>query len=70
MQGFRRGLTQTDPVCAAREDGYKLEISDLGRRGIASYPCSENKVNDQLCTYCTADLRLNLFSHKRNPVFS
>ena len=25
------------------------------------YPCSENKGADQLCSYCTADLRL--FSH-------
>ena len=33
------------------------------------YPCSENKGADQLCSYCTADLRLcfrqgkNLFKH-------
>ena len=35
-----------------------LEISDLGRRGIKYYPCSENKGADQLRGYREADLRL------------
>ena len=33
------------------------------------YPCSENKGADQLCSYCTADLRL-CFRIGKNPVFS
>ena len=32
------------------------------------YPCSENKGADQLCSYCTADLRL-CFRIGKNPVF-
>ena len=32
------------------------------------YLSSENKGADQLCRYCTADLRL-LFSHRKNLVF-
>ena len=32
------------------------------------YPCSENKGADQLCSYCTADLRLS-FHIGNNPVF-
>ena len=37
----------------ATEDGYKLEILDLLHNQY-----SENKGADQLCSYCTADLRL------------
>ena len=33
------------------------------------YPSSENKVADQLCSYCTADLRL-CFRIGKSPVFS
>ena len=33
------------------------------------YPCSENKGADQLCSYCTADLRL-YFRIGKNVVFS
>ena len=33
------------------------------------YPCSENKGADQLCNYCTADLR-RCFRIGKNPVFS
>ena len=33
------------------------------------YPSSENKGADQLCSYCTADLRL-CFRIGKNPVFS
>ena len=32
------------------------------------YLCSENKGTDQLCSYCTADLRL-MFSPKQNRDF-
>ena len=32
------------------------------------YPCSENKNADQLCSYCTADLRL-CFRIGKNPCF-
>ena len=56
------------PGCTARENGYRLEISDLGRRCIY-YPCSKNKGADQLRGHREADLRLkfricdNRFSH-------
>ena len=40
------------PGCTATEDGERLEISDLERRG------SENKGADQLHGYSEADLRL------------
>ena len=33
------------------------------------YPCSENKGADQLCSYCTTDLRF-CFCIGNNPVFS
>ena len=33
------------------------------------YPCSENKGADQLCSYCTADLRL-CFRTSKNLVSS
>ena len=33
------------------------------------YPCSKTKGADQLCSYCTADLRL-CFRTGKNPVFS
>ena len=39
------------------ESGLRVEISDL--RNEAFYcMCSENKGTDQLCSYCTAVLRL------------
>ena len=51
------------------EGGQRLEISDLGSRGI-DYLCRENKGADQLRSYCAVDLRLcfpiyakSLFSH-------
>ena len=43
--------------CTAIEAGQKLEISGL-RKKRDYYLCSENKCTDQLCNYCTADLRL------------
>ena len=46
------------PTCVATEDRWKLESLDLRRSGIVLYECSENKHVDQLCSYCTADLRL------------
>ena len=55
--------------CAVTEDGYRLEISDLGSRGIFNYPYSKNKGADHLRGYREADLRLcfrickNRFSH-------
>ena len=60
------------PGCRATEDGKKLEISDLGRRGIVLYPYSENKGADQLRGYRgyrEADLRL-CFRMCKRPVFS
>ena len=37
---------------------HKSKILDLRKRGIKL--CSENKGDDKLCSYCTADLRLCL----------
>ena len=44
--------------CTATEDGQRLEILDLGSRGIVlrMYLCYENKGADQLCGYRPADL--------------
>ena len=56
------------PVCGATEDGYRLEISDLGSRGIVQL-YSENKGADQLGSYCAADLRPCCRICKK-PVFS
>ena len=47
LRGFRSGLTQTELYEPRREEVEVLY-----------YPCSENKGADQLCSYCTADLRL------------
>ena len=55
--------------CTATEDGKKLEISDLERRGIVLCICSENKGADQLRGHREADLRLCLRICKK-PVFS
>ena len=41
-------------------------MMDLESRGIV-YPCTENKVANQLCGYCEADLRL--FLHVQILVF-
>ena len=37
------------PGCTTTEDGQRLEIMDLGSRGIVL--CSEHKGADQLCGY-------------------
>ena len=46
-----------------------MEISYTSRKGTVVSVRSENKGADQLCSYCTADLRL-CFRICRNPVFS
>ena len=56
------------PGCTTTEDGWRLEISDLGSRG-NDYPYSENKGADQLRGYREADLRL-CFRICKKPVFS
>ena len=56
------------PGCTATEDGWRLEISYLGRRGLY-YPFSENIGADQLRGYREADLRL-CFRICKKPVFS
>ena len=43
------------PSCT--EEDWKLEILDFRRRGIVLY-IYRNKAVDQLCSYCTANLRL------------
>ena len=48
LRGFRLGLTQTGLYSIRK----RLEEE------ILCYPYSENKGADQLCSYCTADLRL------------
>ena len=50
-------LVQHKPTCTFTEERYKLEILDFSSRGIL-LSCSENKGDDQLCSYCTADLCL------------
>ena len=42
------------------EAGQKLEISDLKEEEVLYYLSSENKGTDELCSYCTADLRLSI----------
>ena len=44
------------PGCTATEDGLRLEISYLGRRGIVLSVHRKNKGADQLRGYCEADL--------------
>ena len=48
---------QHKPACTSTEETWKLEISDLRKEGVY-YLCRENKVADQLRSYCEADLRL------------
>ena len=55
------------PGCTATQDGQKLAISYLGRRGIVL--CRENKGADQLRGHREADLRL-CFRISKKPVFS
>ena len=58
------------PGCTAMEDGYRLEILDLGSTCIGIYyPCSENKGADQLRGNREADLRLCFLIYEK-PVFS
>ena len=64
------GLSETPdvshkPVCAIAEEDYKLEISNITRRGIVLYPSSGNKGAGQLCS----DMR-HCFCKCQNPVFS
>ena len=47
---------QHKPTFTITEESYKLEISDLSRRG--NVLSSENKGADQLRSYCEADVRL------------
>ena len=48
--GFRPGLTQTSLYCLRRR-------LDLGKRGIV-LSVKRKQSADQLCSYCTADLRV------------
>ena len=49
---------QHKPACTVTEKSNMLESLVLRRRGITLYLCSDNKGADQLCSNCTADLRL------------
>ena len=53
----------------ATEDGWRVEILFFKKVEAMYYPFSKNKGADQLCCYCTADLRL-CFCIGKNPVFS
>ena len=55
------------PGCTTTEDGWTLEIWDLGSERLY-YLCSENKGADQLRGYRSADLRL-CFSHMQKADF-
>ena len=58
------------PACKATEDGWRLEISDLGSRGSGLYYlCGKNKGTDQLRSYRTADLH-RCFRICKKQVFS
>ena len=62
------------PGCTTTEDGWRLEILDLGSRGIVLSVYIKDKGADQLCSYSAADLRLcfriakSRFSHKEAHV--
>ena len=49
------------PACVPTEGGWKLEIPDLGKEELY-YMCSENIGADQLCSFCTTDLHINLLA--------
>ena len=48
----------------ARSSKFSIQVEEE-----LYYPCGENKGADQLCSYCTADLR-PCFRIGENPVFS
>ena len=56
------------PGSTTTQDGQRLQISDLGSRGIV-LSGSQNKGTDQLQGYREADLRL-CFRICKKPVFS
>ena len=55
-----RSPTRSDTIRSVRskKQARTLKILDVSRRGIVLYIYSENTDADQLCSYCTADLRL------------
>ena len=59
---------ETNPPVQSKKmaKGWKLQIHKVEE---LYYLCSENKGADQLCSYCTADMRL-CFRIWENPVFS
>ena len=63
LSGFQPGQTQTDQCNHRRW----LEAGNFGF--MKYYPSSENKVADQLCSYCEADLWL-CFRKYKTLVFS
>ena len=62
------GQVRHKPGCAVTKDGSRLEIPDLGSRGIVLAICSKNKGADQLRGYHEADLRL-CFRICKKPFF-
>ena len=67
--GFRvSDRVQNKLACTVKEEGLKLWIQE---EGVLYSSCSENKGSDQLCNFCTADLRLCFHIGKyMYPVFS
>ena len=61
--------------CTPKEDDQRLEILDLGSRGILYYLFGKNKGADQLRDYSAADLCLcfhickSMFSHDADHIF-
>ena len=47
-------------MCTVVEDGKKLEMLVIGRRGCIVI-CSANVIADQMCSLCTVDRRLTKF---------
>ena len=66
--GFQTKVRHTER-CTSSEDGWSLEILDLGSKGIVQPICSKNKSADQLHGYRAADQRLCFHIYK-NQVFS
>ena len=54
--GFRHGPTQTG-MYSHRKKARSLKLW-VKVEDEFNFPCGENKGADQLCSYCTADLRL------------
>ena len=60
--------SHTNRLVHPKKKAEELEISYLNKEEGLYYLCSEKDCTDQLCTYCTSDLRL-YFCIGENPFF-